>query len=409
MRRILILITAKYPFGEGEGFVANEIPYLQAAFDEVVILSNASDSDSTVRRELPGGVTCIRVSDELSFADRLRVASMLLHDEPRKELRRVRSLYSLPITGPVRNTVLVSWLKARRFSRILRSLSRERTGARVYAYSYWANDMALAVAVARSRGWVHAGVCRAHGWDVYFERSAVGFLPFRQYLAENLDHYCFVSRDGLAYFRTREERDYPSLGHFSLGTGPIAGEALATQAPFVVISCSDLIPLKRVERVAETLADIRRRLTWIHIGDGPSRSRVERIVARLPSNIRVELMGHLPSSEVLNIYRTRKPSVFLSLSETEGVPVTLMEAMSAGVPVVATAVGGVPEMVRHGENGLLLEPETPLAEVRAGIERFAAMPAAEYRMYVRAAWSTWRVHFNAQVNYPRFVDHALGP
>ncbi len=82
----------------------------------------------------------------------------------------------------------------------MRRLAEERSGAQVYAYSYWANDMALAVAMAKARGWVHVAVCRAHGWDVYFERSAAGFLPFRRFLAETLDHYRFVSKDGLAYF-----------------------------------------------------------------------------------------------------------------------------------------------------------------------------------------------------------------
>jgi glycosyltransferase involved in cell wall biosynthesis len=407
MSRILIFLTSSYPYGAGETFVSNEIPYLEPAFDEVVIVSNETDG-AQVHHELPEGVTCMRVPYELSSADRLQTAFTLLDGQPREELRRIRTVYSLPVTHQVRNTVLVSWFKAKKFSRILRRLAEERSGARIYAYSYWANDMALAVAVAKSHGWVDVAVCRAHRWDVYFERSASGFLPFRRYLAENLDQYRFVSNDGLAYFRSREGRDYPSLGRSSLGTERVTTDPLASRNPFVLISCSDMIPRKRVERIAETLEHVRRPVTWIHIGDGPSRASVERIVSRLPDFIRVELTGPLSNTEVLNTYRKRKPSVFVSLSDSEGMPVSIMEAMSAGVPVIATAVGGIPEMVLHGKSGLLLEPDPEVADIRAAIEELADLPEAEYRAYTHAAWSTWNVHFNAEVNYPRFIKDVLG-
>src|SRR5205814_7238141 len=113
--------------------------------------------------------------------------------------------------------------------------------------------------------WVHGAVCRAHRWDVYFEGSEDGFLPFRPYLADNLDHYRFVSKDGLAYFRTREGRDYPSLGHSNLGTEPVAAEPLSDRSPFVLLSCSSMIPRKRVERIAETLRHVRHTLTSLNI------------------------------------------------------------------------------------------------------------------------------------------------
>lgn len=381
------------------------MPYLAAAFDELVIVSN--DTEGELHYAVPEGTTCLRVPYELSPAERLRSPLTLLEPEPREELRRVRTAYALPITRQVRNTILVSWAKARKFSRILRRLAEERPGAQVYAYSYWANDMALAAALARTRGWVDVAVCRAHGWDVYFERSAAGFLPFRGYLAENLDHYRFVSNDGLAYFRAQEGRDHPSLGLSRLGTMPLAAEPLGDRRPFVLISCSRMIPLKRVERIAEALEQVRRSVAWIHGGDGPSRSAVERVVARLPESIHVELTGPLSHPEVLDTYRKHRPSLFVNLSESEGLPVAIMEAMSAGVPVVATAVGGVPEIVSHRRNGLLLDPNPAVAEVSSAIEAFADMPEAEYDTYAHAAWSTWNRHFNADVNYPCFVTEVF--
>lgn len=406
MRATLILLTSSYPFGGGETFLATEVPYLHAAFDEVVVVSN--DIDAEVQDDVPKGVTCLRVPYELSPTERLRSTFALLETEPRRELRRVRAGYGLPVSRQVRNTVLVSWAKANKFARILRRLADERPGTEIHAYSYWANDMALAAAVARARGWVDVAVCRAHGWDVYFERSAAGFLPFRRYLAENLDHYRFVSANGLAYFRKREGGDHPSVGQSPLGTAPLAAEPLSARSPFILISCSAMIPLKRVELIAEALEHVRREITWIHIGDGPSRSAVERVVARLPASVHVELVGALSNREVLEIYRQRRPSLFVNLSRSEGLPVAIMEAMSAGVPVVATSVGGVAEIVSHGTNGMLLEPDPEIDVVRSAIEAFIEMPDREYVAFAQAAWSTWDEHYNAAANYPRFVAEVFG-
>jgi colanic acid/amylovoran biosynthesis glycosyltransferase len=408
MQRVLILLTSSFPFGTGEEFVAHELPYLRAAFDELVIVSN--DTDSEALQTLPDGVTCLRVPSEPSAIKKLQGSAALIHGEPRHELRRVRAAYASPITRQGRNTVVVSWAKATTFSRLLRRLAQERSGSDVYAYSYWANDMALAAALARRRGWVDRAVCRAHGWDVYFERSGAGLLPFRRYLAEHLDHYCFVSNDGLAYFREREGRDFPSLGHWNLGTEMLTTKPLGRRRPFVVLSCSSMIALKRVERIAEALEHVGRDVTWIHIGDGPWRAAIERVVARLPASVRVELTGPLSNSEVLDTYRQRRPSLFVNLSESEGLPVAIMEAMSAGVPVVATAVGGIAEIVSHRQNGLLLGADPAVADVSAAIDSFAGMPDAEYEAYARSAWATWEREFNAGVNYPRFVRDVLdGP
>jgi len=406
MRRVLIFLTASYPYGPGEPFVSQEIPYLEAAFDELVIVSN--DTAGDVHHALPEGVKCVRVPYELSPAEKLRSPFTLVEREPRKEIRRVRGAYSMSVTPLIRNSILVSWTKAHKFSRILRRLAEERADADIHAYSYWANDMALAAAVAKTRRWVDVAVCRAHGWDVYVDRSAAGFLPFRRYMAENLDHYRFVSNDGLAYFRTREDRDFPSLGQSNLGTKPLTSEPLGNRRPFVLVSCSRMVPIKRVEGIAEALERVRRSVTWIHIGDGPSRSAVERAVARLPESIRVELTGPLSNAEVRDTYRQRRPSLFVNLSESEGIPVTIMEAMSAGVPVIATNVGGVSEIVSHRRNGLLLEPDPTIPDVSSAIEMFADTSEEEYHNYARAAWSTWSLRFNAEVNYPRFVADVFG-
>jgi glycosyltransferase involved in cell wall biosynthesis len=88
------------------------------------------------------------------------------------------------------------------------------------------------------------------------------------------------------------------------------------------------------------------------VGDGPERPRIEEAIRAFGLVESVTLTGMVPSAEPY--YGIADVCVLSSLSE--GSPNALLEAMAAGVPVVATAVGGVPEMVTHGESALLIQP-----------------------------------------------------
>lgn len=90
------------------------------------------------------------------------------------------------------------------------------------------------------------------------------------------------------------------------------------------------------------------------IGDGPLRREVEQRINTLGLQDQVTLAGSLPHDEVVGWYDQADAVVLSSFSE--GVPVVLMEAMQRGRPVVATWVGGIPELVSHGESGLLVAP-----------------------------------------------------
>jgi glycosyltransferase involved in cell wall biosynthesis len=88
------------------------------------------------------------------------------------------------------------------------------------------------------------------------------------------------------------------------------------------------------------------------VGEGPNRSFIEQEIARLGLAQHVTLTGHQPSAEPY--YRIADLAVLSSRSE--GSPNALLEAMAAGVPVVATAVGGIPEIVQDRESALLVQP-----------------------------------------------------
>jgi glycosyltransferase involved in cell wall biosynthesis len=110
-------------------------------------------------------------------------------------------------------------------------------------------------------------------------------------------------------------------------------------------------------------------------GDGPDRAALEAEIERLGLQDRVELLGTRTDIPEL----LANADVFVLATESEGLPMSVLEAMAAGLPVVASAVGGVPEVVRDGETGALVPPRDSAALAEA-LGRIVADPALRDRL-----------------------------
>jgi 2-deoxystreptamine N-acetyl-D-glucosaminyltransferase/2-deoxystreptamine glucosyltransferase len=118
------------------------------------------------------------------------------------------------------------------------------------------------------------------------------------------------------------------------------------------------------------------------LGDGPERASLERRAAELGLNGRVRSLGSAERSDVLRLFRGCDAA--LLPSAWENFPHTVVEALAVGTPVLATSVGGVPEVVHDGENGLLV-PAGDAAALSAAIARFFAEPGLRERLAAGAA------------------------
>ena len=126
-------------------------------------------------------------------------------------------------------------------------------------------------------------------------------------------------------------------------------------------------------------------------GDGPERQSLERRASDLGLDGRVRFLGGVPRETVLRLFRAADASVLPSA--WENFPHTVVEALAVGCPVIATAVGGVPEVVRDGENGLLVAPNDA-GSLAAAIVRFFS--DAELRRRLASAASGSVVGYSEQ-------------
>jgi len=121
----------------------------------------------------------------------------------------------------------------------------------------------------------------------------------------------------------------------------------------ILMHVSNFRPVKRVQDCIHILSEVRKSInaTLLLVGDGPERSEAERLVRDLGLVDHVKFLGKQSAlPEILSV-----ADIFLLPSQQESFGLSALEAMSCSVPVVATNIGGIPEVVAHGDTGYIAE------------------------------------------------------
>jgi glycosyltransferase involved in cell wall biosynthesis len=162
-------------------------------------------------------------------------------------------------------------------------------------------------------------------------------------------HKITVIRNGLSLDRGDAGPTSPSLSRFGLRTsGPL------------ILVVANFFPIKGHHWVLEALPALRARSPSVQvllIGEGPTEAEIRRAVVQRGLDSWVHFGGAQPDARAL----MTQSSVVLVPSLSEGLPLVVLEALATGTPVVATRVGGIPEIIRDGESGLLVPPRDPAA------------------------------------------------
>ena len=163
--------------------------------------------------------------------------------------------------------------------------------------------------------------------------------------------------------------------------------------------------MKHVGLIADALAVLDaegRRVRWTHYGDGPELAGVRERCEGF-SSVVAEFPGSVPNAELLRIYALDRIDLFVNVSESEGLPISIMEACGVGTPVLATGVGGTGEIVHDGVNGRLL-PTNPDPEGVAGaIAWFMDIPERDVLRMRHASRRIWEERFRAAENVRQLV------
>lgn len=278
-------------------------------------------------------------------------------------------------------------------------------------YSFWFGIGAYAMSLLASRHGARY-VSRAHRYDIY-TRAAMGL---RESAVRHSAGVFAVSEAGAEALR----RDFPGCAEkirvSMLGSEKAHPDSRTSRhevlsRSLTFLSVSRVAPEKRVHvnlDMMRALAVARPDTTvqWIHIGDGPDMGALKSLVGgNLPANLKVHLGGELPNTAVQNLYINDSIDWFMLMSDSEGLPISICEAMSYGVPVAATDVGGVSEIVTD-DCGMLLPADVTPEEFVRGIVPYIDSDLRACRMRDEA-YRQWHEHFRADMLREEFVNNIM--
>lgn len=251
---------------------------------------------------------------------------------------------------------------------------------------------------------------RGHGQDIFEFRNKEHYLPYRNYLYKNVDNLYLVSEDGYSYVTQK----YPFIKGKSrvsyLGTPQNSVNSNLSYRNLHIVTVSRIVPIKRLHRIAEALnAPLNIDITWSHYGDGDESylKKIEEILSRSSNKVSTRFYGFIDNRELRRILSTEAFTVFLNVSESEGLPVSIMEAEAVGLPIIATDVGGTSEAVINGMNGFLLKKDFSNSELISALSFFSTITEDEYKRFSLNSRKIWEDKFNLDKNYTEFVDSVL--
>lgn len=392
--------------GRQNPFMMQELPWLMAHFDKVMMVSYhgvRTMAPGDERGEVPftavrPGLAGLRAWFKAPFtADLWRELAHMRRDGA---LTPANALKLLAFTQ--RGLKMHLWTER---------LMRRENDARTTLYSCWMSFDGYAAALSKRRHPKARCVVRGHAYDVDPERFAKNPYMMKRRIAAEADGLYLISQTAKAQLMSYMQGhvDEAKVHVLAMGSSGMPVERLRepplyTQGVLRVVSCAMISPIKQVDVLARALARWEGGpLCWSHIGGGEGEQSLRALTAELldpKENVICELLGELDAARVQRLYDSRSFDVFVNTSKKEGVPVSIMEAMRHGIPVIAPRVGGIPELVTP-DVGLLYDPAAGEQGVLEALRAFAQMPRERAEAMRLAAKRRWDEGYCSAALMPR--------
>ena len=389
----LLYFTESFPYGLGETWKENELNGLSSFFDRILVIPfhGSGEIDPSICLEKN-----IQVEDPLfsKLENNYNLVSVIrlglsypvtLIREISKTLLKGRYGWNQFFTSSTRIYNLSKHERLRKYLRMRESLS----------YFFWGRLTAEVLAVFSPE---MPSVMRLHGYDLYKDRYPTGYIPFHDLVLRAADLLLPVSGMGKSYLISEWLVEPEKIERAPLGVRHFGMSKMSNDGVLRIFSCSSLIYIKRIDRLIESLkaiSDIQ--IRWTHIGDGELMEDLRKQALDLTGNVTVHWAGHVLPREVHNYYVGKNCDLFVNCSDNEGVPVAIMEAMAAGMPVIAPDVGGISEIV-NSENGILLNSDFTNVDLSDAILKFQSLKAEDVAQMRRAAREMQRLEYDARSN-----------
>lgn len=397
MAKVLIMVTQNYPSGKSEVYLEREISFFSKRFNEIHVYPIKIIAGD--QRPVPPNVfvhdTISSRSGKVSPGVFLRNFFFCLN------VMRLEFIHCNVKPFFIRNlrNILSELLQCIDLAGKMLNEPHVKDPGNSF-YSVWMDEGALLFAILKAKKKIPYFVFRLHGYDLYDERRTGNYMPFRYFNFMHAKKIFIVSKAGKEYLENKKLFPQKLVvnysGLYDMGLNPFSNEE------FTLISVSNLIPLKRVDKIIEILRLIPFKVKWIHFGEGEIKPDLINVASSLPGNIEWKFNGQTSQEELIRFYSTQSVNLLIHLSETEGLPMAVVEALSFGIPAMACDVGGLPEIINES-TGILLPEKFDVREVADKIIEFrnSHMNSPAFRKGVK---EFWKQNFDAEKNYSYFFN-----
>jgi colanic acid/amylovoran biosynthesis glycosyltransferase len=416
-RHSLAIITKDYPYRKGEPFFHRELQALASSCAEVFLFSrHPCQFNEAFHFDIPHNVTVVNINTNQTWWSKTQTIFFTLSSGRWREVLRDFQGRNIKITWN-RLKIILSYEEER--IRMVDSIDKaskklgKSTNSFIW-YSYWCDESAYSLAYLKQFNRIDFAVCRTHSFDIYEERHPDGYLPFRQFIAKQLDFIWCISSHGQTYLQARFTTLRNKFTLHRLGVDNQHNLIPNPRNPFVIVTISNIFPVKNLETVIDALSMWGgQTVRWYHLGDGNDPHYVHSVHTKasdeLRSNSRIEyhFLGFIAPELVIEKVKSLNPHVLVSASYFEGIPVSMMEASSLGIPIIGPSVCGVPEIVINQQNGYTFNPEYA-EELFLHLQNIASMDEHDYQNLRNNALAVQQKYFNAKLNYEAITSCFAG-
>lgn len=400
-----------------EPFLETELSYLSTYFHKVYLLvpKQPENISHTINFKLPPNVIVAQFNDKPTFIQKLLGLKVIFTYRFWKEISVIKLNYNLKLNRQILKILMSSLIRSLYFAQQIKKFlkSNHIPFHRTTLYTYWCNEYSAGIGIFRKKYKVAGAFTRVHNWDLYFERADHNYLPLRSFIHKTLDATFVVSEQTKKYILKK----IPYINEDKLlvnylGVEKIAEPLLNNKGKKLkILSLAFLGKVKRIDMVVAALEMIENiEIEWHHIGEGNDHLDLKQYAFNHlfnKSNIRYVITGDIPKKNVYEYLKKEHFDVLINTSSFEGVPVSMMEAMSFSIPVIGTNVGGVSEIIDDGKNGYLLPANPSTKEIVDTLTKLYLLSDEEYLIMRNNAYQTWKNKFNAEYNYPELAYNML--
>lgn len=395
------LLTSRYPYGVGEQFLEEEIVHW-AKWDSACTLEVMPFVKDGNLRYLPKE---IRVNESYSFKiNYIYFFALIISSFFWKEI-----IYLIKS----KKFSFKNLLKLIKYGILIvqsyNQLKKSGLGTD-YIYSYWSNFSSYGALLYKMKKNNVKVVTRIHRFDLYEYLYEKNYMPFKRQFINEYDAIFVLSQEARNYLTDNFSVLDAKIILMPLGVK--VDEAIINYEKvsecIKIVSVSNCIKVKRIDKIIDALKKLEgvtsKKIIWHHYGDGILKNKLIDYASRQLEKIEFEFKGNIENSELQKKLVIEKYDLIINASESEGVPVSLMEAMAKKIVPIAPDVGGIRFLVNQ-QNGFLLDSLCEVEDIYNSVINYLNLSESEQNYIQYNAFNTINTNYNSEKNYNKFIEY----